>query len=417
MTYHEKILLGIGLRGPDAALDEVRQILPSSEVFSSPDGVAIYDTALSLYDAVREVNILTVAAELRGKVEASTIADLTTKAETLGDGAYWARKVLDDTMARRFKAGLVDAGNAIRNARDPRVVVEEHYRNTEKLLNSSSGAERTFADICDEAEKQAEENFRNPDSNRGLPMGLPTDGIVRVKPGHVVVIIGPSSYGKSLCLQHAAGDMALSGNQVLYLTLEMTERETLFRIAAQQSRVSIMQLEYPSGPGQLETTKRVIGEMRELPLDIVYRPGLRITELVPLIRRWVRRKQVKHLACIMVDYLNLIRVPQISESMYRDVGEITSSLKMLAGQLDIAVIAGAQANRQAYGGAVKAEHVGESLKIIQDADVVITIERDKGEDGDLLPTGYLRVRKHRNGPQGKARYKFHPGYLRFESVS
>ena len=119
----------------------------------------------------------------------------------------------------------------------------------------------------------------------------------------------------------------------------------------------------------------------------------------------------------MLDYLNLIRVPQVSESIYRDVGEITSTLKMLAGQLGIAVVAGAQANRQGYGGTVRAEHVGESLKIIQDADVVITIERDQGADGDLLPTGHLRVRKQRNGPQGKARYEFHPGYLRFEPVT
>jgi len=285
MTHREQILLGIGLRRPDATLDEVRQILPSSKVFSSPNGAAIYDTALSLYDNDQEVNIATVAAELEGKVEASTIADLTTKAETSGDGAYWARKVLDDTMARRFQAGLVDAGNALREARDPREVVEEHYRNTEKLLNASPGVERTFDDVCDEAESQAEHNFRNPDSDRGFRMGLPTDGIVRVKPGYVVIILGPSTYGKSILLQMTAGNIALSGKQVLYLTLEMTERETLYRIAAQQSRVNVMQLEYPSSQGQLDMSRRVIGEIRELPMDIAYRPGLRITELVPLVRR------------------------------------------------------------------------------------------------------------------------------------
>ena len=412
MTDFERSLLGAEIRRPDTTIDDVRAIIPNVRIFSCSTAREIQAAINRLYDKGDPINIVTVSDSFRSTVKPSFVADLTSRPETSGDVTYLARKVLDESVARAFEASTREALQSLSAAADPRELIEDHLVHLEKILNAGGGSDDSLREICAKAEVEVRENYRDPRRQYGFPLGAPCDKISKgIRKTHVCIILAPTSTGKSVLMQQGAGTIALGGTRVLYLTLEMTAQEVQFRISAQLARDHVRQLEYPTCDAQLNKSLRVIGETAELPLDIIYRPGMRITELVPIVRRKVRREGVE---VVFVDYLNLVKVPNATDSMYRDVGTITSTLKELAGKLNIAIIAGAQANREGYGKSVRVEHVGESLKIVQDADTVIAIEADQNEDGEFAIRGRLNVRKQRNGPRGWVPYNFHPGYLRFE---
>lgn len=410
----EGVLLGMMMRYPNSAIDDIREIV-RPEDFSASTYRRVFDKICSLYDVGDQPDMLTVSLGLPD-VSSAMLADWKSLAGTDSSPDIWARRVADEALRRRYVARAQDGIVQVRDAVDPREVAEDTTRELESYLDDGAKSEPDIKALCSIATDKVRENYRHPDTEAGYPLGMPTDvaHITRgIRPTWVGIVLAPTSFGKSCLMQQSAGEMANNNIGVLYLTLEMNAEETLYRIAAQLSRTHIRELEFPSCDDQLRRAEVVFDELAKLPIDIVYRPGLRLAELVPLVRRKVRKDKVR---VVFVDYLNLLRVSNATDSLYRDVGEITSTLKQLAGQLGIAIIAGAQANRGGYGGAVKSEHVGESLKIVQDADLVIAIERDTDADGDLLTTGKLRVRKQRNGPQGWAPYDFHTGYLRFEET-
>ena len=239
----------------------------------------------------------------------------------------------------------------------------------------------------------------------------------------LIILAARPSMGKtSLALDIARKTAVNHNNAVCIFSLEMSSQQLVDRMLSAESRVDAWKLR----TGKI-TAEDDFGRLRDsldllskAPIFIDDQPGNTITKMRSVARRLKSERDIK---LIIVDYLQLM-IPsgrmKMSDSMVNQVTEISRSLKTLARELDIPVIALSQLSRavEQRGGRPRLSDLRDSGSIEQDADVVVFIHREDKykEDSDKPNIAELLIEKHRNGPTGKVELYFDDRRATFLSV-
>lgn len=238
----------------------------------------------------------------------------------------------------------------------------------------------------------------------------------------LVIIAGRPSMGKTLLAMNIAEHAAIKFKKpVLAFSLEMPGDSLVMRMISSLGRIEQHRLR----TGQLEDQDwpritSAVSMLSEAPLFIDDTPALSPAELRARARRLAREQG--QLGLIVVDYLQLMQVPGMSENRTLEVSEISRSLKALAKELNVPVVALSQLNRSLESRSDKRpvmSDLRESGSIEQDADIIAFIYRDEVyyEDSPDKGIAEIIIAKQRNGPIGKVRLTFLGKYTRFENFT
>jgi len=418
----QDIVLGSLLRDP-GGIDLVATEL--SPLFFTGDNRKIYGRIMTIADAGERPDIVRVSADLHGEIPADRIAQLPDLAESSGNIEYYVgelgRERRQLQAIERLKSTTADLEKGVD---DSDAVLEDLVSDMTKALDgpgvADASTEAIAADLLTDIQYSAEHPGELPGTSTGIRrLDTYTKGM---QPGQLWLAGAFTSVGKSALQQQIAGFQAAEGAPVAYLTLEMTGEETLLRITAQLQHINMMQLRYPCSPGQLQESRDAIGTVSRLPLHIRETVGVSIDKLAGIIRGLVRLRGVQ---VVYVDYVNLIPGTDRSSARYLELSEVSRTLKQIAIQLGICIVASAQLGRDAGGRAPTLRDIRESMNLAFDADIVLLLHRERqaveydgaGSVEILSNQAVLFVEKNRNGPCGPVKLDFHSGFLRFDEVS
>jgi replicative DNA helicase len=274
----------------------------------------------------------------------------------------------------------------------------------------SSPKNQKFVNLKD-ALPEAYERLEKLHESKGLLRGLPTgfkdlDTMLSgLQKSDLIILAARPSMGKTtLALDMARMAGVQHEKSILIFSLEMSSQQLVDRMLSAESRVNAWNLRTGnlSSDREFSQLRDSLGKLAKAKIFIDDTAGNSIVRMKALSRRI---KAEKGLDFIIVDYLQLMTTSKNYDSMVNQVTEISRSLKSLAKELDVPVLALSQLNRavESRGGKPRLSDLRDSGSIEQDADVVIFIHReDKGKDeSEKTNIAEILVEKHRNGPVGK----------------
>jgi replicative DNA helicase len=258
----------------------------------------------------------------------------------------------------------------------------------------------------------------------GVPSGFEdldalTSGFQR---SELVIIAARPSMGKTAFVLNVAANAAHEGHGIAIFSLEMSKDAIVQRLLCAEARVDSQRVRR----GMLRDTDftalaRAAGWLQQCPIWIDDSPALTLLEMRSKARRLRADNEV---GLIVVDYLQLMRSPEYSENRVQEISDISRSLKGLARELEVPVVALSQLSRasEQRGGERKPilSDLRDSGAIEQDADVVVFIHRPEyydREDESKRGIAEIMLAKHRNGPTGDVTLAFHRELTRFDSYS
>jgi replicative DNA helicase len=296
------------------------------------------------------------------------------------------------------------------------------FRIAEQGMSGRSGF-LNIKNLLSRAIDRIDELFHRDGSISGLESGFEkfdemTSGL---QDSDLIIVAGRPSMGKTSFVMNIAENAAIRLKiPVAVFSMEMSGEQLAIRMISSLGRINQQNLR----TGKLEDSDwpritSAISMLSEAPLFIDDTPALSPSELRARARRLKREHK---LGLIIVDYLQLMTVPSEKENRTNEISEISRSLKALAKELNIPVIALSQLNRSLEQRADKRPQMSdlrESGAIEQDADLIAFIYRDEvyNEDSTDKGTAEILIRKQRNGPTGMCRLTFLGQFTRFENYS
>ncbi len=421
----EQCALGAMLLSKDAVAD-VGENLKGTD-FYRPAHEMIYEAIVDLFgrgepaDPVTVADVLSRRGELNRVGGAPYLHSLVATVPTAASAAYYARIVRDKAVLRR----LVEAGTKIASmgysgeGGEVEDIVNlaqaEMYGVTEARSRDDY---RSLADIMQETVTELEEMEARPDGLNGVPTGFRdldqlTNGL---HGGQMVVVAARPAMGKSTLGLDIARSAAIHHSMsTVIFSLEMSRSEITTRLISAEAGIKLQALR----TGRLQDNDwqkiaRVLGQANEAPLFIDDSPNMSMPEIRAKCRRL---KQQKDLKLVVIDYLQLMSSGKRVESRQQEVSEFSRSLKLLAKELEVPVIAISQLNRGSEQRTDKRPQMSdlrESGAIEQDADMVLLLHRDDAYDKENRPgEADFIVAKHRNGPTDTITVVFQGHYSRF----
>ncbi len=279
----------------------------------------------------------------------------------------------------------------------------------------SSPKNQKFTSLKDElpeAWNRLEKLHEHKDALRGLPTGFKDlDNILSgLQKSDLIILAARPSMGKTtLALDIARMSAILHEKSVGIFSLEMSSQQLVDRMLSAESRVNAWNLRTGrlSADKEFSQLRDSLDRLSKAKIYIDDQPGNSIVRMKAVSRRL---KAEKGLDLIVVDYLQLMTTSKNYDSMVNQVTEISRSLKSLAKELDVPVLALSQLSRavESRGGRPRLSDLRDSGSIEQDADVVMFIHReDKGKDeSEKTNIAEILIEKHRNGPTGKVELYF-----------
>ncbi len=428
----EQAVLG-GLMLEEAAWDKIADVL-TTEDFYRHDHRLIFQAVSELVAAQRPVDVVTVSEHLesQGRLEeAGGLAYLAALAQNTPSAANihaYASIVREKAVLR----ALIRVGQEITER-----AFQPEGRPVAELLDAAEQAVFHIAeqgargragftnikDLLTRAVDRIDALFQQDNPITGVPTGFAdfdemTSGL---QPSDLIIVAGRPSMGKTTFAMNIAEHVAVrEGLPVAVFSMEMPGEQLAMRLMSSLGRID----QHKVRTGRLEDDDwpkltMAVGELAEAPLFIDDTPALTPNELRARARRLARENGGK-LGLIVIDYLQLMQVAGHSENRAGEISEISRSLKGLAKELDVPVIALSQLNRSLEQRPNKRpvmSDLRESGAIEQDADVIVFIYRDEvyNEDSPDKGTAEIIIGKQRNGPIGTIRLTFLGQYTRFEN--
>jgi replicative DNA helicase len=290
---------------------------------------------------------------------------------------------------------------------------------------ASDGGPEMIKTILSRAVEKIDALYHSGDAITGLATGLNdldemTSGL---QPSDLVIVAGRPSMGKTTLVMNIAEHAAIkAGRPVLVFSMEMPADSLAMRMMSSLGRID--QHRIRTGKLDDDDWPRVtsaVHMLSEAPLFIDDSPALSPAELRARARRLMKEKG--QLGLVVVDYLQLMKVPGFkADNRTAEISEISRSLKSLAKELNVPVIALSQLNRsleQRHDKRPVMSDLRESGAIEQDADLICFIYRDEvyNEDSPDKGCAEIIIAKQRNGPIGKVRVAFLGKYTRFEDLA
>jgi replicative DNA helicase len=424
----EQCVLGGMMLSKDAIADVV-EVLRGHD-FYKPAHQAVYDAIIDLYGRGEPADAVTAAAELSKRGEIARIGGapylhtLISSVPTAANAGYYAKIVQERAILRR----LVEAGTRIvqlaYSTGDADDVVDqaqaEVYAVTERRASEDY---LRLSEIMEGALDEIDAINSRGGQLTGVPTGFAdldqlTNGL---HPGQLVIVAGRPSLGKSaLAVDFLRSAAIKHGLPSCIFSLEMGRNEITMRLLSAESRVPLHSMRSGTMTDQDWTRlARRMGEVSSAPLFIDDSPNMSLME----IRAKCRRLKQRHdLRLVVVDYLQLMSSPRRVENRQQEVSEFSRSLKLLAKELDVPVVALSQLNRGPEQRADKKPQLSdlrESGSLEQDADVVILLHREDAYERESPRAGEadLIVAKHRNGPTATVTVAFQGHYSRFVDMA
>ncbi|WP_455550145.1 replicative DNA helicase [Arcanobacterium haemolyticum] len=407
----ERSVLGGMMLSKDALADVSEMLDPQD--FYRPAHATIFTVVISLFGAGQPADAITVAAELQrqGKLEQvggrAVLHDLVSSVPTAANASYYATIVHEQAMLRR----LVETGTRIAQlgyTTDGGDVAELlNLAQSEVYSMSDSKTSNEYASLYEIIPGLVEELEMNS-ARDGQLAGLSTGFhdldkvLLGLRPNQMIIVAARPGMGKTTLAMDFCRHIAIQENKpVAFFSLEMNRNELAMRMLSAESEVWLSKLI----SGELEQRdweriSRTLERVNQAPLYVDDSPNLTMME----IRSKARRMRQQHgIQLIVIDYLQLLTSGGRSpESRQQEVSEFSRSIKLLAKELEIPIIAIAQLNRETERRDSKKPQVSdlrESGSLEQDADVVILINRPKDRDEmGALPPAQVIVGKNRSGP-------------------
>ncbi|WP_430593617.1 replicative DNA helicase [Humidisolicoccus flavus] len=416
------------LLSKDAVADVIESVKGAD--FYVPKHEIIYDAVLNLYSHGEPTDVITVGDELTkngmlsraGGIE--YLHSLTSLVPTAANAGYYAEIVAEKAVLRR----LVEAGTRI---------VQMGYASEGEPSDLVNSAQAEIYGVMGDDEAHdyvtlhtaVELAAAEIDAARGLEgamTGVPTgfreiDELTNgLHGGQLVIIAARPGLGKStLALDIVRNASVHHDMPTVFFSLEMGKTEIAMKLLSAESNLVLHKLRKGTIEGRDWTTlAQVRGRVADAPLYIDDSPNLTLVEIRAKCRRL---KQQAGLRAVVVDYLQLMSSGKKVESRQQEVSEFSRSLKLLAKELQVPVIALSQLNRGPETRADKRPAISdlrESGSLEQDADIVILLHREDAYDKEVRPgEADFIVAKHRGGPTGTFPVAFHGHLSRFADIA
>jgi len=412
------------------AMNKVLEVLSPSAWYREAHR-KIFQAMIELSEANEAIDQVTVSECLRRRNELDQI----------GGAAYLAKLVAQVPTAAnvRHHAKIVQEKALLRNlitvATD---IVASGYRDSEKVEDLIDQAERSIFEIAERKMRPSfvpvreivkasfetiERLYEKKERVTGVPTGFTdldemTSGL---QPSDLIIVAGRPSMGKTALALSIAQYAAIEKREtVAIFSLEMSKEQLVLRMLCSEARVDAHKLR--SGfLGRTDWPKltSAAGRLAEAPIYIDDSPAMTVLEMRAKARRL---KAERGLGLVIVDYLQLMRGRGGADNREQEISDISRSLKALAKELAIPVIALSQLSRavETRGGDKKPQlsDLRESGAIEQDADVVMFIFREEvyRQTEENRGIADILLRKQRNGPTGEIQMAFIDRYTRFENL-
>lgn len=423
----ERAILGILLMGEEEDWDEVAAFLKPADFFQ-PAHKTIFSHIQELYkkgqssDPVTVANSLKKSANLDQVGGASYLSDLIHQLASKANIKAYARIATEKATLRKV---IQKSEEFIQKAYKEDYSKIEHfidYLESEifKLGDNKGNEELTPVNsLIEKGLKKLEDLFHKKISLTGLSSSFQTldDLTSGFQPSELIVLAARPSMGKTALSLNVGLYNALQNKKVAFFSLEMSKEAVLMRLLSSLSRINLSQIM----TGQIEENRwsELIASAAKLSETSFY-----IDDSSPLspyeIRAKSRRLKAKEgLDLIIVDYLQLMQLPEKSETREREVSEMSRLLKSFAKELKIPIITLSQLNRGVESRANRRpilSDLRESGAIEQDADLIMMLYRENYyEEGAESGLAEVIINKQRNGPTGTVELKWLPEFGSFEN--
>jgi replicative DNA helicase len=417
------------------AIAEVIEVIKAAD-FYKPAHEAVFSAILELYGRGEPADPVTVAALLTKKGDINRIGGapylhtLINSVPTAANAGYYAEIVKERAILRR----LVEAGTRIvqmgysTDGSDVEQIVDAAQQEMYNVTEARTSED--FVPLADAMEGALDE-IESISNRSGQMTGVPTgfhdlDALTNgLHPGQMVIIAARPAIGKStLGLDLARSCSIKHGLTCVIFSLEMGRNEIIMRLLSAEARVALHHMR--SGTMTDEDWARLarrMGPVSEAPLFIDDSPNMSMMEIRAKARRL---KQRHNLQLVIIDYMQLMQHSSTNskrpDNRQQEVSEISRSLKLLAKELEVPVIAISQLNRgpeQRTDKRPMMSDLRESGSLEQDADVIILLHREDAYERESPRAGEadLIVAKHRNGPTANITVAFQGHYSRFVDMA
>lgn len=407
------------------AMSEVVSILRPDRFYSLQNQV-IYDAMQKLFsknatgDTISLINELTVENKLEQAGGAAYIASLTDTVPSAANIDYYAEMVLD----RAARRDLIHISSEIKaSSFDLQKKSDEILDSAEQKIFSLAERNETTQvysakDIMFKEIELIEARYKSKNQFTGVPTGFAkldtyTSGFQK---SELIIIGARPSIGKTALalsmIQNIACEKRIPCG---FFSLEMPYESIGMRLLAQEARVPMGKIR--SGMLKVDDVKKIqdaAGRWFEAPLYTVDTPNMKLIDLRAAARRMVKNNKVE---IIFIDYIGLISTEDPTAPVFEQVSLISKSLKALARELQIPIVALCQVARDAEGQEPNLAQLRGSGSIEQDADVVMFLHRDRIKDGDSIAAQDAKIilAKQRNGACGDIDIMFLPSFSKFEN--
>ncbi|GBD25430.1 Replicative DNA helicase [bacterium HR30] len=425
----EQSVLG-GILLDHRAIDRAIEILDANDFYREAHK-KIFRAMLALNQRGEPVDVVTLSNELavEGQLEeiggAAYLAELAEKVPTAANLAYYARIVREKAVLREVIAASTELAARAYEMRSGEVddfldqVEHRIFEISERRVRPQFA---TMNDLMFTAVHTVESLYER----RGLITGVPTgfldlDRLTSgLQPSDLVIVAARPSMGKTAFALNVAVNAAQEGGVgVAIFSLEMSKQQLGLRMLCAEASVDSQQLRTGFLSGQdFPKIVAAADRLSRLPIYVDDTPGLSVLELRAKARR-LKREQEAKLGLVIVDYLQLMRSHERMDNREQEISSISRSLKALAKELDVSVMALSQLNRQVEARSDRRPVMAdlrESGAIEQDADVILFLFRpyvyDKNADEHEAE---VIIGKQRNGPVDVVKLTYLPQYTRFEN--
>ncbi len=426
----EASLLGAMLLSPNA-IGAATEVKLTAADFYKPAHGHIYDAVEALYHRGEPADPVTVADELHrdGLLEAiggtPALISLQSGTPAISNASRYARIVEEFSLLRRLigVAGeIADLGYSLPD--DVSVVIDRAETlvfevNQRRLSDDMMPVKDLLADALDKLEAL----YERGEAVTGVPTGFTDldERLAGLQPNNLIVVGARPAMGKTAfalgILAHAAMEAQVP---TLLFSLEMGRDEITQRLLCSEARVDAQKLKTGNFDDKdWQKVTNAVGRLAEAPIYIDDNPNVTVMDIRAKARRLKAREG---LGLIIIDYMQLMTGRHRAESRQVEVAEMSRSLKILARELQIPVIALSQLSRNLESRQDKRPMLSdlrESGSLEQDSDVVMFLYRDEMYNPDSPDKGAAEVivAKHRNGPTGITHLAFLSQYTRFANMA
>jgi replicative DNA helicase len=422
-----------GLMLDNRAWDEVADIINEKD-FYRHDHALILSAIDALSEDGQPYDVVTVSEWLGARNELDSIGGLAYLSILANDTPTAVNVKAYANIVREYSIlrSLIQVGNEISasafdaGGKPSKELLDEAERKVFQIAEQGAGNREGFEainELLGRAVKRVEDMYRTGEAITGIATGFANfdDKTSGLQKSDLIIIAGRPSMGKTSFAMNLAETAALNGgHSVAVFSMEMPGEQLALRMMSSLGRIDSHNLR--TGKLDDQDWPRLISSVNMLSKAKLFIDDTASLTPTDLRARTRRLKREHGLDLVIVDYLQLMQVSGSTENRATEISEISRSLKALAKELNVPIVALSQLNRSVEQRPDKRpvmSDLRESGSIEQDADVILFIYRDEVYNSESADKGIaeILIRKQRNGPIGTVRLAFLGQYTRFENLA